>query len=467
MLVVLSDLHFEEEATDHIPGRGSLPPVYYSRNLPGRAFTGFIIHLANEARRNRAQQLDLVLAGDVFDIHRTSLWFIDNPGGLRPYVRLEDVGPALEARTLDILEGIAAEEDVAVALAAFRLLCQGQYWDKELRAFPVPVRLHFLPGNHDRLVNATPELRDWVRRTLGLASAADPFPHALLFPQEQVLIRHGHEYDRANFLRDYSQEEVIPTSLPAQEYSAAPFGDFATVDIASRIPFLFRLLHTDERVLGDHTLRATYLRLLEFDDLRPQRAMLNFLLHMPEYSVEPAAVWAVLEPVVCRLLEEIYDDPFLETWLDRMDKKWRLDFIDVIQASLTLQSWRLAGLPLGLAQFVSKAILSGGNLRRGEPVAFAAREEAIQKRQVRFVVAGHTHQPATELITADTDAERYYVDTGTWRNQLPANQAFKAFGRLRSLTYVIFYGPEEDQGQQPRPAKRVSFDYWSGFTQRW
>ncbi len=91
MLVVLSDLHIEEEATSHILGDGTLPPLKFHRNLPSTPYRLLISRLAVEAKRNAAQRLDLVLAGDILDLHRTSIWFSDNPAGVRPYVNTTDV----------------------------------------------------------------------------------------------------------------------------------------------------------------------------------------------------------------------------------------------------------------------------------------------------------------------------------------------------------------------------------------
>jgi UDP-2,3-diacylglucosamine pyrophosphatase LpxH len=465
VIVVVSDLHFEEEAADNIPGHGTIQPVLYSRNLPASAFTSFIVHLANEARRNQAKRLDLVFAGDIFDVHRTSLWFKDNPAELRPYVASRDIRGELEQRLAQILTGIQAEHEVQAALAAFRLLAQGSYFYGQEVDFPVPVTLHYLPGNHDRELNATPALRAAVRQALGMAEGASLFPHSLLFPEAKVLIRHGHEYDRYNFSLDLTGDEPIPSQLPAPAYDDPAFGDFVTIDIASRLPSLFRRFHGDDKIVEDVTLRTIYLRLLEFDDLRPQRAMLNFLLSMPQTIAEPAVIWSAIEPAIYNLLEEIHDHPFLETWLHRMDKKWQLDVVDLVQASLDLQSWRVAGIPFGLAQFIANSVITSDRLRP-PAVTFAAREEAVASAEAWFVVAGHTHRPAVELLAADASGERYYVDTGTWRNQLPSTADFKAFGRLRTLTYVIFYGPDEDVGRHRLDGKSVSFDFWSGVTQR-
>jgi hypothetical protein len=111
MLVVISDLHFEEEKTDTIscPGRD---PVIFRRNIQGRAYTQFIAKLAGEARGNHARRLDMVLAGDIFDLHRTSMWFDPDVSDVRPYVSCSQVIAQLEEKVLRILDAIAAESEV-------------------------------------------------------------------------------------------------------------------------------------------------------------------------------------------------------------------------------------------------------------------------------------------------------------------------------------------------------------------
>ncbi len=50
MLVVLSDLHFEEEAANQIMGDGSQPPLVFHRNLPAQPYRLLIAQLAGEAK---------------------------------------------------------------------------------------------------------------------------------------------------------------------------------------------------------------------------------------------------------------------------------------------------------------------------------------------------------------------------------------------------------------------------------
>jgi hypothetical protein len=122
MIAVISDLHFEEEASDVITGDGK--QIIFRRNLDPKAYRSFISHMADEARRRHAKTFELVIAGDLFDFNRTTLWFQND---LRPYVRLEEVSVELEQKILGILNAIACEPPVEKALELFRNLSAGRY----------------------------------------------------------------------------------------------------------------------------------------------------------------------------------------------------------------------------------------------------------------------------------------------------------------------------------------------------
>lgn len=475
MLVVISDLHFEEEETNHIPSSGPHDPIKFQRNLPARAFHLLMQRLATEAERNSATHLDLVLAGDIFDINRTGLWYdpIANPTSTRPYVPADDtISPELEDTLITIIDAIAREEHVRDVMVIFREFANGDYRDDngELRPFPnnIPVRLHYIPGNHDRMARATPRVRRRIRDHLGLPGGGDPFPTQLEFVPEKALVRHGHEYDYTNFSRDYRETAVIPTQIPRQEYLDPPLGDFVTIDAVSRLAPMFRSEYGDERILADNTLRELYLRLLEFDDLRPNSAIFNYFLHSNGQAIDPEVAWDHIDGIIIDLIEELHDDPYLLDWLDRLDTKWYPDLIDAIQIVLALKPWRWTGsIPLNLAQGIASRALTSHSNRAGAET-FAMREEGIRSGRDRFVVAGHTHKPQVALLAHDQGGERYYTDTGTWRNRVPATPDFKQFGRLKALTYVTIYSDDEDRGALPGDTQKlVSFDFWSGVTQGW
>src|SRR5581483_7548850 len=194
MIVVISDLHFEEEASDVIPGRGRRPDVIFRRNLDARAYRNFIAQMAEQMEERRLRDFQLVIAGDLFDFNRTTFWFEDE---LRPYVPLSKIRGPLEQKILRILEAIAKEPPVKDALEVFQLLSEGRYrtpstsGGKE-RDFPADnIEIHYMPGNHDRVSNATPAVRSRIRQLLGLKGSGC-FPHYFLTGDPAVLIRHGH-----------------------------------------------------------------------------------------------------------------------------------------------------------------------------------------------------------------------------------------------------------------------------------
>lgn len=474
MIVVLSDLHFREEQSDLIRVDGK-PQIGRRRNLAPKPYERFIQTLAEQAvakGRGRADgargtyRLDLVLAGDIFDVQRTAIWFTLEPTAAMPYDPAPAPGAPLEKKTLKVLDAIAAEQWVGETLEIFQLLAQRREYRTgdggSTAPFPADeVRVHYVPGNHDRLCNATPALRRWVRRALGMPESDEPFPHHIRFPDPRVLVRHGHEYDPRAFGADYSKGD-LPDPIPAEAYAEPALGDFVGVQIAARLPYRFRQEYGDQRIADTPLLATVYDRLMQFDDVRPQSALVRFLVTDPAVRGQEDEAWAAVEPVLRDILDSLRKDPFLRRWLRKKDKPWWPDRRDLLQAALDLAPWRHGFL----TRDVAEKLISEGERPR-PPVEFAAREPALRSGDVQFVVAGHTHEPGVELAQAHEDDDRYYIDTGTWRNRVPAAPFGQGFGRLKALSYVVLWGSTEDPADEPDRTKQGSFDYWSGYTQRW
>src|SRR5947207_7324894 len=176
MIAVISDLHFEEEASDVIHGKDGHGKLVFRRNLDPAAYYSFVDQMAEEVIRRKTREFELVIAGDLFDFNRTTLWFKDD---LRPYVPMDKVSPALELKIINVLEAIAAEPAIKAGLTALRLLAQGRYRPisgsrelREERDFPAEkISIHYLVGNHDRLSNATPAVRGRIRELLEIGRA--------------------------------------------------------------------------------------------------------------------------------------------------------------------------------------------------------------------------------------------------------------------------------------------------------
>ena len=458
MIAVISDLHFEEEASDVIRGDGK--EIIFRRNLDPKAYRSFIAHMADEVRRRKSKNFELVIAGDLFDFSRTTIWFEDD---LRPYVSLEEILPELEQKILRILEATASEPSVKKTLDLFRDLSAGKYkaYDERSRTwseqqFPCPAKVSCLAGNHDRLANATPGVRRRIRELIG-QEGEGRFPHYLLFDDPDAFIRHGHEYDNNNFAIDFPADQPIPLEVDEAGYSQANFGDFITIDVAVRLPYLFRRKYGDEQILKNPVLESLYLRLLQFDDVRPQSALLDYMLDTSggDFSAEEA--WEKLVPILQKLLAEIHDNKFFRYWLARRAKPWAPAELEVARGLLELGGWR--NRPAREAARKIMHFMMGGE--PDQPQLSAMREQVIVENKARVVLAGHTHAPEVCLIKSDESGDRFYINTGTWRDVIPSTPDGRTFGRMRALTYVTLYSKsEQDESCN-------SFDYWTGFTKDW
>ena len=96
MIAVISDIHFEEEASDAIRGNDAPEVLTFKRNLHPAAYRSFIAAMAEQVKHRRLRDFELVLAGDLFDFNRTTLWFEDQ---LRPYVALSEFTPPTGGKT--------------------------------------------------------------------------------------------------------------------------------------------------------------------------------------------------------------------------------------------------------------------------------------------------------------------------------------------------------------------------------
>jgi UDP-2,3-diacylglucosamine pyrophosphatase LpxH len=466
MIAVISDVHFEEEASDAIRGNDGPEVLTFKRNLHPAAYRSFIAAMAEQVRHRRLRDFELVLAGDLFDFNRTTLWFQDS---LRPYAALEEFEPPLEAKLEKILDATVAEPNVRDALESFRLLMQGRYrqWsndpdDMQELQFPAErVAIHYLCGNHDRVANSSPAMRRRIRELLGLKGDAE-FGHVLMTDDPAVLIRHGHEYDPNNFGTDLAGSSGIPLEVPDRAYSEPTFGDFITIDVAVRLPHLFRRKYGDEEILKDKVLSRLYLRLLQFDDVRPQSALLDYLLDSSgaEFSEEQA--WERLVPVIELLMDEVHENKFFRRCLTERAKTWTPALLDFSRVLLKMGAWRNP-FARELSRKLSRHFLGGG--LAGKPEVIAQREEVVGNGRARLVIAGHTHAPHVSLVSSDRDSDRFYINTGTWRNRIPATPDGRMFGRLKAMTYVMLFSSQEDpEGSGPQYG---SFDYWTGFTRHW
>lgn len=444
MIVVLSDLHLSETKSTRIGEQ------HFNRNIPPDLFRNFLSEISSFAKANHIQSVDLVLAGDILEISRSGLWF---QGKDRPYVANNMVlpGSSTEAAILTIIDAITEEKRVKQTLALFRNIQE---------KFSIPVTLHYILGNHDRLVNATPAIRSRVREIFGLGDGDELFKHHILFNDPEggpfCLVRHGHEYDSANFGIQIDQLEQIPTEFSEEIYGSVSLGDVTSIEFGGALPYYFVEQYGENDILHDKKLKAIYRRLIEFDDVRPTSALLSFLFSTP--GVKKRKTWEIMRPCFMQIIHQLQNSPVFRQVLRQSTVLGPVKKL-LVMALLNLNIINLIGsYPIikRLMKLVSKKI------KLNPQVQWAMKEALIQDRTsgLKCVVSGHTHTPEVALISSKYKEERYYINTGTWRNQIPSTSDYQQFGHLRAITKVMIFLPNEN----PEQNKKVgwSFHFRSG-----
>lgn len=440
MLVVISDLHLEECSL------GVQRALRVNRNLEPKSYQHIMREIAKDAAVNRAKSVDMVLAGDIFELNRSNIWYEDS---IKPYVNLKDIkaGSEHEKKILRLLDLIGKEEKVAGTLEIFRELPS---------YFAVDFRLHYILGNHDRLVNATPATRRKARKLLGMTASDEPLPHTFTYFSEGkplAFVRHGQEYDPLNFAVNYKLAPLIPEEIPIEDYEAPPVDDFSAVEIVYKLPYLFVEHYGAEMILQDEKLLNLYHRLVEFQDVRPQSALINYIFHSPGFTRRQ--IWQYLEPVILHGLNTLRKDPFLKSPTMKGN---------LLKTFLRLNPFR-RNIPFRLVRRFSSSITK--RIGRNERNLPAVKEEVLQKNgdSVRCIISGHTHQPQVALMDAEDGVERYYFNSGTWRNVVPVSANQVNFGRIKTFSNVIIYGAEENQRRGEKKSS-WSFDFSAGFGQK-
>lgn len=437
----MSDLHFAESNSLALGDR------QFNHNLPPEVYRGFFSEISEFIRYDNIKEIDLVLAGDIFEVTRSALWHKDH---LRPYAHNDEMveGSELEGRVNEIMNAIAADQRVSATMDLFRKLSI---------LLRLPVRIHFIPGNHDRLLNASRRIRNKTRSFLGMEPSDLPFDNQILFPlnfESKVLIRHGHEYDTANFGVDVRQWSEIPTQIDKKYYDRPTFGDIITTEIAAKLPILFKEYYSEQGILADQDLSVLFQRLIDFDNVRPSNALVNFLFSTPGFSMKE--VWRLVEPVFVRMLDELAFSPEIGRQMITFGGMTGFSAAS-LKAVFKTRLWR-GGLPFWMV----KTLLSPVSRRSkiGDQSDIIQKEECIRNSNssVRCVVSGHTHNPLVQLLKVDKGIETYYINTGTFRNVITSTPNLRDFGRLRSKARVLIFRQDERNPEYNRETG-WSFDF--------
>lgn len=443
MLVIISDLHL----TDGTVGQ-SIPAGAFQ--IFAQRLRDMTISASYRAGGNYRppQQVDLLLLGDTLDLIRSARWLTSDA---RPWDNLQSQ-PAAVMTARIVADVLAAN---ARSFAELRTLAAegigipshdpGDQRTNLPADCPVPVRIHYLVGNHDWMLHVPGPAHDRIRQAvvqhLGLANRSDrPFPHDPAESDEvidtlhrhRVLARHGDIYDPFNFEGDRN---------------ASSLGDAIVIELINRFPYAV------ETELGGDLSPETLAGLREIDNIRPTLLVPVWIDGLLERTCP--------SPSLRKQVKQIWDtlaDRFLQLNFVRSRDTWNpVDLVDGLQRVLKFSRRISVGWASAIVNWLH-------GLRGSQEASYyrhALAEQDFRNRRAKHVVYGHTHYP--EMVPLDVsyatdDAfNQVYFNSGTWRRVYrptlwaPAEHEFIA---ADSMTFLAFYDGDERRG---RP-----FETWSG-----
>lgn len=437
MLVVISDLHLTDGSSGETINAGAF-----------ELFVDELADMAHDASWRRAapkpvfkpiDRCDIVLLGDIFDVIRSTRWL--ESADVRPWSSSAAMGPLVSGITDGILdhnkESLKYLRDLNGSLRIPT--------DKAGEHVNVPLRIHYLVGNHDWFYHLRGADYDATRRrvveSLALANlAAEPFPHLIseasselqeLLLSHKLYVQHGDIYDPFNYEERFGRDH-------------SSLGDCIVVELLNRFP------HEVQKALGvgddDPLIRA----LREIDNVRP-------LLAIPRWI--DGVLHRQADPVTGRRVMDVWDAQtknFLDIDFVRdHDRPFRWDTVDMLQVALrTSASLKVSALARFSEDFQ--------RLSKGESLAkYAVAEDAIRTRNANYVVYGHTHNPETVPIDVigigERAVEQIYFNSGTWRRihqPCIAHPKEQEFAKAHIMTYLAFYRDDERLGRR--------YESWTG-----
>jgi UDP-2,3-diacylglucosamine pyrophosphatase LpxH len=443
MLIILSDIHLTDGTA--------------SRNVNPEAFSILRREITHHAGDKKAQEIHLVLLGDIFDLVRTDWWFDpshvapeDRPwnGTIDPATGMNEKTGDVEAQFQTVLERTLAHRAARSFLRAIR----GLVSTRQRR----PVRVTYVVGNHDRAFHQFPRLQARLQQCLPEVPLT--FVGVLQAPEYGVCARHGHEWDddcnarwlRAKVFRRGRLEDPLDPGI----YPVMALGEVITAELISGL--VYRIRQTGNAALAE--------AIQGLDHLRPATEVFSWLEWQAHGRPLTAPDQALLSTALIDSISGVVDSAFGRLW-DRIqpDLLATGDLIDRLQlVRAALRARGLAGL-----RECARFFAALGHYRdslRPQPDAYyqgARTEFARLPDTLQFLVQGHTHQARHDYLSANiAGGVRLYINTGTFLPLVQRTDDGRGFARAHQMTMAFFYHEGEDLRGKARPGPTL--DLWYG-----
>lgn len=389
MLVFVSDIHLTDSMHNASIARVDTFERFWTR-----------IHAA---RGHRAAEMCFV--GDLFDIVRSPSWF-DGPE--RPY---DEPSPAL-TRKVDAIVDRILEREGAFFGAIRRRVVAGE------------LTVHYVLGNHDRLLRHAPSARRAVWKALTGEDRDIDFPEEKHFPEHRVLAYHGHRSDAVNYHPE----------------GAGTIGDAIGSELIVGFPRAVRA------VTG-----GTHPELDDIDDVRPIYAVPAWVRHFGTFHPE---LLSTIHQTWGELVENFFSGSFVSAWFRREHRRLSIDMPIKMK------------LLLGLS--TRKLVAKGSDRRLTElykymqhsfdaKMARLATDQMMSRKHVQYVVNGHSHFANMVPLGNIEGRTAVYFNTGTWRSVHQIGHGIggrPTFLPYDAMSYLVFFPDGDSLGRD--------YEWWTG-----
>ena len=446
MLVVISDLHLTDGTT--------------SENVAPQAFDILKQEIVDNVRRAKAQEVQVLLLGDIFDIVRTEWWF--DPAHVQPNMRpwynidphtgLNTDPAAVEKQFSAVLQGVFAHAATKAFVAMLNTLPKDSNGNAP--------KITYVIGNHDRAINNFAALKTMIQAQLPGMNLT--FANAFSAPACGVFARHGHEWDEnCNawlLLQNVLQPKKKWDKLDPEINKVMAIGEVITAELMSGLVYNIR-----------KTGNAKLTEIIKgIDNLRPATDVFQFLRWQVQGRALTDAEKKLLTDSLVAAISGVVDSDLGKLW-DRIttDIFFSGDLVDRLQlARKAIQKIGLDGLNNCLEFFTNLGNFKDAVIVHEDDFYTHAQGEFNSlPGEIQFVLYGHTHLARHDYLTGSVDSRvKMYINTGTFLPLVQRTDDGKGFAKSRQLTMAFFYADGEDKDGRAGPGPTM--DLWNGIKRK-
>lgn len=392
LLIFVSDIHL----TDRLHGNAVSKADQFNRFWER-------IQIARGTR-----PAELCIVGDLFDLVRSPSWF---EGRHRPYHGASNNAVVRNVEKI-VEETIRREADFFAAIRS--KVETGQ------------LGVHYVVGNHDRLLLTSPAAQKLVARAL-IGKDSMPLHTEIAFPEHEVLAYHGNVGDPINASPD----------------GDATIGDAIGSELILKFPRMLRKL-----VGEDHP------GIEEVDDIDDVRPVYAVPAWVRQQSVMRKELLRPMSQVWSEVVDEFLANEFVRDWLGKQRKTFSLDLGKKLRLLLELSRNKL--MAHGSDERLTQLYRFFQQSFDGK-MSMVAAAELAKRRGYRYVVNGHSHFPSMQPLGKIEGKPAVYFNTGTWRavhqigHDLGGRPSFLAYD---AMTYVVFFPDGDKLGRD--------YEWWTG-----